>query len=272
MYINLAIPGFSLARRYQRVTSTMDTAREVLRAEVPPDSASWSAVIVADQQSAGRGRQGRSWFAQDGSLMATFIFASELPLTALSGYSLVVGVAVAQLLNRFGVPVKLKWPNDVVVLSNESYGAQGGAPFRKLAGILIEVEEFNGYRCILVGIGLNLAPPPEEVRCIATSVAELKGEEVSVSRILAPLGGELLGWHEKFVGAGGFKVAADIWSFYSCFVPNRTKLKVDLGDGVGVVSGMYKGMGVSGSLLVTTEAGVVREVLSGHIVELSGVG
>jgi BirA family biotin operon repressor/biotin-[acetyl-CoA-carboxylase] ligase len=204
--------------------------------------------------------------------MATFIFASELPLTGLSGYSLVVGVAVARLLHRFGVPVKLKWPNDVVVLSNESYGAKGGAAFRKLAGILVEVEEFNGYRCILVGIGLNLAPPPEEVRGIATSVAELKGQELSVSQILEPLGGELLGWHESFVSAGGFKVAADLWSSYSCFIPNLTKLRVDLGDGVGVVSGVYQGMGAGGSLLVATERGVVREVVSGHIVEVSGVG
>jgi BirA family biotin operon repressor/biotin-[acetyl-CoA-carboxylase] ligase len=199
--------------------------------------------------------------------MATFIFSSDLGLAALAGYSLSVGAAVARLLHRIGVPVKLKWPNDIVVLNSEIYGVgKGGIAYRKLGGILVEVEEYCGYKCILVGLGLNLSAPPADVRAIGVGVSELTGEDLSVEQIIGPLANELQSAHNLFVSGGGFGAVREIWSSYSCFVPNVTKLKIDLGEGVGEISGVYQGIGSAGSLLISDD-GVMREVLSGHILE-----
>ncbi|MCW5589086.1 MAG: bifunctional biotin--[acetyl-CoA-carboxylase] ligase/biotin operon repressor BirA [Legionellales bacterium] len=107
-------------------------------------------VCLAEQQFAGRGRQGRSW----ASPYATNIYLSLLWLVndgpgRLSGLSLVTGIAVIKALQRYGIPgLKLKWPNDIVY--------QGA----KLGGILVEIAGDLAGRCrVIIGIGINTAMP-----------------------------------------------------------------------------------------------------------------
>jgi BirA family biotin operon repressor/biotin-[acetyl-CoA-carboxylase] ligase len=132
--------------RLQRVSSTQNEARRLVQTGI----AGPGHVVVADEQSEGRGRFGRSWLSPAGGLYATFVVASH-PLIPL-----ISGVAVLRALARFGVDAHLKWPNDIVV--------DGG----KLAGTLIE----TAASVALVGIGINLEEAPLET---ATSVRAAGG-------------------------------------------------------------------------------------------------
>jgi BirA family biotin operon repressor/biotin-[acetyl-CoA-carboxylase] ligase len=125
--------------RLETVTSTQEVARPL-----PIGS-----IVVADHQSAGRGRLGRRWEAPPGSsLLASFVLAAN-PLM-----SLVAGVAAAE---ACGEPARLKWPNDVMV---------GG---RKAGGILVEMTAARA----IVGVGINLSWAPEGAARIGSDRDEL---------------------------------------------------------------------------------------------------
>ncbi|MES2318774.1 MAG: biotin--[acetyl-CoA-carboxylase] ligase [Pseudomonadota bacterium] len=108
-------------------------------------------LLVAERQTAGRGRAGRSWLsAEGGSLTFSLAWKFNLPLHALAGLPLAVGVALAETLAALDVTVQLKWPNDLL---------KDGA---KLAGVLIETQGAgDGAIWAVIGVGLNLALPDE---------------------------------------------------------------------------------------------------------------
>ena len=111
-------------------------------------------LLVAEQQSAGRGRLGRSWQSRRGD---SLLFSLGLPLAPAdwSGLSLAVGVSVADSLEPLQAAqprIGLKWPNDLWLST-----AQGE---RKLGGILIETATWGGLRCVVIGVGINIRPVP----------------------------------------------------------------------------------------------------------------
>jgi len=248
---SLALPGFAFARLYDEVSSTMDVAREGVQAvAASPEGAG---LAVARRQLAGRGRQGRSWSSTHGAFMGTFLFATRLAPGELAGYSLAIGVGIAGALENLGVPVDLKWPNDIVVVRD-------GA-INKLGGILIEVQESGGVRVVLVGIGLNLVQAPTTVPG-ALSLCSVSGATLAVEQVSAALGASLLRCHGRFVAEGGFGSFRAEWEARSCFVPGQTELEVEVGD--RTVRGLFAGIEESGALLM--RRGTVLEALhSGHI-------
>lgn len=112
---------------------------------------------LAESQSAGRGRRGRGWESLWGrNLMLSVGWRFEGGAGVLEGLSLAVGVVVAEVLERYGLEVALKWPNDVLLKTPQG--------FAKLAGILLEVSgDVVGSCEVIVGVGLNVNLP-EEVR------------------------------------------------------------------------------------------------------------
>ena len=124
--------------------------------------------LVAERQTAGRGRAGRSWHSEPGAVL-TFSLAWRFnrPLHGLIGLPLAVGVALAETLSALEVPVQLKWPNDVL---------KGG---RKLGGILIEAAKVPvaadaaPQSWAVIGIGLNLKQPANVLAQIGQPVASL---------------------------------------------------------------------------------------------------
>jgi BirA family biotin operon repressor/biotin-[acetyl-CoA-carboxylase] ligase len=111
-------------------------------------------LLVAEEQTRGRGRQGRSWVSSaDASL--TFSLALPFDPPDWSGLSLAVGVALAEALDARTAPggprVALKWPNDLL-------WSDGTGPGRKLGGILIETVPVGQRRMAVIGVGLNVAP------------------------------------------------------------------------------------------------------------------
>jgi BirA family transcriptional regulator, biotin operon repressor / biotin---[acetyl-CoA-carboxylase] ligase len=154
-------------------------------------------LLVAEHQTAGRGRQGRLWQSATG---ASLTFSLSLPMAAAdwSGLSLAVGVALADALDPAepGAPgphIGLKWPNDLWLMDGPVQGAAGG---RKLGGILIETVaagagQGTSGRLVVVGIGLNvLAFEAEEVRTGFAAMAELDPAATAptvLARVARPL-------------------------------------------------------------------------------------
>jgi BirA family biotin operon repressor/biotin-[acetyl-CoA-carboxylase] ligase len=255
MYTDLAISGYSCARHYDSVSSTMDVARELLLAH--EISGNWCGLVTADHQVAGRGRQGRTWLSASAAFMGTFIFCTAEPLAAVSGYSLAVGLAVAKALEPHGYSFLLKWPNDLVVVS--------GPSLRKLGGILVEVEEHKGYRVLLVGLGINVSKPPVELGGAAISLEELKQSAVSRDVLVRSLAVQLRDSHEHFFRDGGFAPIRSDWEKRACFVSGRTRLQLEVGD--SVVSGLYAGVSELGALRLA-DGDAERTVHSGHILQI----
>jgi BirA family biotin operon repressor/biotin-[acetyl-CoA-carboxylase] ligase len=150
---------------------------------------------VADEQIRGKGRAGRSWVTRAGSALAfsliyRFTEASQpgIPVGLLAGLG---GVAVCQALeNEYRLPVKIKWPNDVLIRR------------RKVAGVLAETQ-WQGDQLIaaVLGIGVNVSrealPSPAELLFPATSVEEENGSPVDRLRLLRAILEQLFFWQER---------------------------------------------------------------------------
>ncbi len=254
---SFSVPGFEFALRYDEVSSTMDAAREL--ANRLASQGSGAALVCARRQTAGRGRQGRSWSVARKSFMGTYLLRTDAPPQALSGYSLAVGCAVSAALEGLGASVRLKWPNDVVVVR--------GDRLRKLGGILVEVHETDRARVLLVGIGVNLEGSPEGLP-EASSVLEGCGVQIAPESLEGPLSLAMLEMHHRFVSQGGFSSFEREWSQRSCFVAGTTEVSLDLG--ARTVSGTYQGLDGSGAILLQARDGL-QVVHSGHVVSLRGL-
>lgn len=204
--------------RLPTASSTQDEARRLLEA----GEASLGHVVVADEQTAGRGRFGRSWVSPSGGLYATFL----VPHAA--GITLLAGVAVARALERFGGAVGLKWPNDVLV---------GG---EKLAGILIETDG----DVALVGVGVNIDEAPAEG---ATSLRRV-GAPARRAELLLAL------WDEFHTGADAAEILVE---YRARSVTVGQQVRVMGRDGAAVV-GHAVDVDADGRLVVKTRAGVLR--------------
>ncbi len=116
------------------------------------------ALLVAEHQTRGRGRQGREWQSSRGASL-TFSLALPLAPASWSGLSLAVGVALADALDEIDTPgsvprLGLKWPNDLWLLDAPASALLG----RKLAGVLIETAAVGNKRLCVVGVGINVLP------------------------------------------------------------------------------------------------------------------
>jgi BirA family biotin operon repressor/biotin-[acetyl-CoA-carboxylase] ligase len=130
------------------------------------------ALVVADHQTAGRGRLGRSWEAPPGKALLFSILLRPPSERNVPELSLVAGIAVADALERtLGLSVQLKWPNDVMLRR------------RKVAGCLAEVRD----GVVVLGIGLNVNQTREELPEHAGSVLTLTGRETDREKLLSAL-------------------------------------------------------------------------------------
>jgi len=211
-------------------------------------------VIVADRQSAGRGRRGRQWLsAPAGGLTFSCLWRFGGPTTQLAGLSLAVGVALARGLENLGAEgIRLKWPNDVLL------GRDGS--FAKLAGILIELASDRRGTQAIIGIGLNLQSPTEELPQPAAGLAQalvhLPDRHVVLASVLVALA-EVL---ETFAvdGFGGLKME---WQRRHAWQELAVQV---LGDDAEPLVGVCLGAADDGALLLETAAGVQR-ILSGDL-------
>lgn len=202
-------------------------------------------VIVAEQQTAGRGRRGRQWVSPYGcNIYCSTVWQFQGGAAALEGLSLAVGVAVARALAATGLNgVKLKWPNDVLWDG------------RKLAGILLEmIGDAAGHCQVVVGIGINVSMRSEVADALIdqpwTSAAAAAGGVVSRNRLLANLLSELLPLLAAFE-VGGFAAFHEAWSALDAMYGRDVLLRA----GDQSVAGRAVGVAANGALAIETVSG-----------------
>ncbi len=208
---------------------------------------------AAEYQSAGRGRRGRTWQSPYGANLALSIgWNFDLPLAALSGLSLAVGVALAEVMEEQGLDDhRLKWPNDLHL-----YG-------RKLAGILVEAfGETEGPALAVVGVGMNLHMPKHMSHAIDQPWIDLHTaglRDISRNRLAARV-------LEKLVATCGFYAGEGL----QAFLPGWRRFDGYLGQDVVLVSGRtrysgrYVGIRDDGALLLERD-GAQRAFHAGEV-------
>lgn len=214
-------------------------------------------VLVADRQTAGRGRRGRHWQSDpESSLTFSLLWRFDGGVERLSGLSLAVGVAVARALEACGAAgVALKWPNDVLHLDAQRHA--------KLGGILVELQGERHSMLAVIGIGLNLrapAVPAADLAYPAAGLAQALPELPERHDLLARLLIELADVLDRF-GRDGFAALRDEWQARNAWQDAPVRL---LHDGRVEKEGVCRGADADGALLVETAAGIER-CLSGDL-------
>ncbi len=244
-----------VARRFDiDVLDSCDSTNAVLLARAEAGAPSGT-VVVANEQTAGRGRRGRSWFASPGDSLTFSLLWRFAPGTAPAGLSLSVGLAVAQAMVE--VPggtqsagagdMALKWPNDILKTG------------RKLGGILVELVPGAPHAAV-IGIGLNLhlaTAMPDELRAAS---AALDLPDADQNALYASLLTRLLERLEQFA-SGGFASMRDEWTARHAFQDAEVVLTADFG---APRQGICRGVDTDGALLLESD-GRVERVLSGEI-------
>jgi BirA family biotin operon repressor/biotin-[acetyl-CoA-carboxylase] ligase len=211
-------------------------------------------VIVADQQSAGRGRRGRQWLsAPETSLTFSLLWRFSGPASQLAGLSLALGVGLARALERLGAQgVCLKWPNDVLL--------RQGDEFAKLAGILVELASDRRGTQVVIGIGINLQKPladlPQPVAGLDQAFRVLPERHDLLAAILVALV-EVL----EAVAVDGFFGLKSEWQARHAWQDQPVQL---LADEAPPLLGRCLGADNDGALLLETGNGIQR-IFSGDV-------
>ena len=227
-------------------TSTNDLALATARA-----GAGHGTIVIADAQTAGRGRLGRVWASPPGRhlyLSALVRVDPRLrPPVERAALTLAVGVGVVDAVRAAGATAAgLKWPNDVLV--------EG----RKLAGVLCEATGDT----IVVGLGLNLGPGglPPDLADRATTLAEVVGHAIDRAAFTAALLATLEPWIDRFLAGGP---AAIVGAWQDRMVPG---LRLAWDHNGAVITGRAAGLDPDGALRLLDDAGAVHRIVAGDVV------
>lgn len=231
------------------VGSTNDEVRALAEAGAPDGT-----VMLAERQTAGRGRQGRSFASPAGNLYASFLLRPAISPVVAPQLSFVAAVALAETLGGFlpgGVRACLKWPNDVLVDE------------RKIAGILLEAATTSAglLDFVVLGIGVNLVSHPAGTRYGATDLATA-GARVRVPALLEALAVSLAAWRSRWL-AHGFPPVRAAW----LAAAHGLGRPIDVRLGSTLISGTFADLDADGALIVEKAGGARQRVTAGDIVD-----
>ena len=236
---------------YRELDSTNGKAKELAAAGAPEGT-----VVIAEKQTEGRGRRGRSWFSPSADgIYVSLIIRPDIAPTEASRITLMTAVATAEALHSLTpLEIRIKWPNDILVNGS------------KIGGILTEISaEMDVVHFIVIGLGLNVNMPletfPHEIRERATSVFINMGEQFSRVNIVRAY----LEWYEKYYEIFkkiGFKPVIQRWKEFSDIVGQQVL--------VDIMKKKYFGKVVDvdddGALILQDDQKKLRRIFSGDII------
>jgi BirA family biotin operon repressor/biotin-[acetyl-CoA-carboxylase] ligase len=211
-------------------------------------------VVLAEAQSAGRGRLGRTWHSPRGkNLYCSIVLRPALSPSTVPQLALVAGLAAARAIETLGLRPAIKWPNDVLLDG------------RKAVGIITEMEaELDRVHVVIVGIGVNVngaaADFPPYLRETATSLAIAAGRPIDRVRFAAALIDALDADYRRFVAAGFAVLRAD-WEQRSALAGRAVTVRWADGEVAGTVAGIDD----DGALRLVDATGTSRRVLAGEV-------
>ena len=236
---------------FAEVGSTNDVAKQLAE-----EGALHGEVVIAEAQTAGRGRRGRAWVSPAGrNVYLSVVLRPDLPPTRASELTLLAAVAVCEAVRQAGVPAAIKWPNDLL--------ANG----KKVAGVLTEMaSEMDQVQWVVLGIGVNVNAEasdfPAELRGLVTSVAIERGDPVPRALFAAALITSLEEWLDRHA-AEGFAPVRQAWRVMSDTLGREVRVRV----GDRELEGVAEDVDDAGALLVRTPRGRER-VLAGDVEHL----
>ena len=245
--------------RYESVTSTNDLAVRMAEEGAPEGT-----VVVAREQTAGRGRRGRRWSSPPGSgLYLSFILRPACPMEYLWQVGFVASLAAADAIAQVsGLPARIKWPNDILL---------GG---RKVCGILVEARKQSAVcglqsavcsllPAVIVGVGINVNTPtfPSEITEKATSIAIELGYQIAVGEVEEALLTALNKWYSTYL-EHGFAPIIRAWKKLDCTAGRD--VVVDTME--GLVEGRAVEVNSAGDLIVEGKDGAKVQITAGDVI------
>jgi BirA family transcriptional regulator, biotin operon repressor / biotin---[acetyl-CoA-carboxylase] ligase len=223
--------------RLGAVDSTNEEGRR--RALTGDTSRLW---IVAEEQTAGRGRRGRGWISPRGNLHASALILDPCPRPVAPQLGFIAGVALARAASDLGATdVGLKWPNDLM-----SHGA-------KCAGILIEGFGVGGGRtACVVGIGVDCAHAPEGLGYATSCLTRAGGQAVAPGELFERLIERFDDALDEWRAGQGFDRIRAAWLDYAVGLGERIAIQ----NGGGQREGVFDGIDATGRLLMRSEHGL----------------
>jgi len=213
--------------------------------------------VLAEAQSAGRGRMGQAWFSPPGlNLYISVLLRPNILLAAVPVLSFIGSLALSDAVSAFGLPAVIKWPNDVLV--------EG----RKVAGCLVEVAERIGHLDhVILGAGINLNVPARELNdslgaaAVGTgSMSELAGQPVDRNLFAATFLNFLERWLRVYQTDGSRAVLA-AWRSRDTLIGQDVEIR----GHDGTYPGWVLGVADDGYLLIEDSAGVCHRLLTEEI-------
>lgn len=233
----------------KETTSTNEEAK--LLAE---DGRGQGALVVAENQTAGKGRKGRTWHT-DGrnSISFSLILRPDFNMDKVRMIPMVMSIAIADVLTKLtDLDIKIKWPNDIIIDG------------KKVCGILTEIgtkDDRIDHVIIGVGINLNQKMMPEDIADKATSLLLEKGERYSRADVIVAIMEFFEYYYDIFVSSGDI---SDMVAVYEGYLVNKDK-EVSVHDPKGNYNGVATGINDYGELIIQKDDGKYIRVSSGEV-------
>ena len=235
---------YHLVERFQTLSSTNEYLKRLAESGAPEGT-----VIIAEEQTAGKGRLGRSWVSPQGGAWFSLLLKPSISVEQVGCISVLIAVSLAKALReRWGVPVGVKWPNDLYVNN------------KKLGGILVELGSHGKQiEWLIAGIGINVNNElPEGTRVPATSLARELGRAIALEEFFDVALEALAREYERFL-VEGFEFVRNAWAELSV-LPSS----IEIESGTERYQAKVLGLSHSGKLIVRTAA-EVRELVSEEV-------
>jgi BirA family biotin operon repressor/biotin-[acetyl-CoA-carboxylase] ligase len=231
--------------RREQVGSTMDEVVELALAGAPEGTA-----VVAEVQTAGRGRSGRSWQAAPGSaILLSILLRPRPPVQRFGTLPLLFGVAVAEAIERIGeLRPRLKWPNDVWLDG------------RKVAGVLLTSRTAGAVGFAVVGVGLNVTATVDELPAGATSLAVETGRPLDRDGLLDLLLDRLDAAYRSWDAADG-RPSLAAWRERAALTGECVTVEI----AGRCTAGIFRDIDDDGALLLGQQDGTIQRIVAGDL-------
>jgi BirA family transcriptional regulator, biotin operon repressor / biotin---[acetyl-CoA-carboxylase] ligase len=219
------------------------------------DGASEGTLVIADEQTAGRGRLMREWHSSKGTgIWMSLILKPLLPPQKAPQFTLITAVAVVQAIEEItDLHPQIKWPNDILIDG------------KKVTGILTELQaESDKINSIIIGIGMNVNHTkehfPDELQKIATSLAIEQGEPLSRSEIVQKVLERIESLYSMYMKEG-FTPVKLLWESYAISIGKKIRARTIN----GTIEGRALGITDEGVLKIEDSAGTIHQIYSADI-------
>ncbi|PYZ94540.1 biotin--[acetyl-CoA-carboxylase] ligase [Salipaludibacillus keqinensis] len=235
------------------VYHSLVTSTQVIAHQLVNEGAREGTIVVADEQTAGKGRLGRTWDSQhETGIWMSLILKPLVDFRQAPQLTLVAAVALARALqNKSGQQIDIKWPNDLLVNG------------KKICGILTELQaDPDRIKSVIIGIGVNVNHEhfPQEITDIATSLKKESGKNFDRAELITDILDEFSWLYEAYL-TNGFSLIKPLWEAHSLSIGKKVIARRAKDSLVGIALGINE----NGVLLLQDETGHVHEIYSADI-------